>query len=87
MHTFQSDGVIVDSERELETALLRELQLDAFPDECMSLDDLLPQMTAFDSAVSRRVLLLELSGIATVDRNVHPDERALLERGAARSIW
>lgn len=67
-----------------EESLLAELQIelgvDTTPPELHEPDGLLSRLSQLESPVVRRVMLLELSGVALVDEVVHASERGFLEQ-------
>lgn len=67
-----------------EESLLAELQIelgvDTAPPELREPDNLLPRLAQLESPVVRRVMLLELSGVALADEVVHPSERNFLDQ-------
>jgi uncharacterized tellurite resistance protein B-like protein len=80
LEVIRSDETLHDLEAEMQEAILREVRLERFPEDPLSVDDLLRSLAAFDSPVSKRVLMLELAGVATVDREIHANEETLLRR-------
>jgi uncharacterized tellurite resistance protein B-like protein len=77
-----ADDVLHDLEAQLKASIARELDQREFPVSDLSWEEILARMKRVDQETSRRVLLLELAGVACADLDVHPTEVRLLEQAA-----
>lgn len=81
LHMVRADRVLHAKEEALQESILRELTADSYP-EPGDLQDVLARLSEVRRPVASQVFALELAGVATADGEVHPAERALLERVA-----
>jgi hypothetical protein len=72
-----SDAVLHEREVELKAALEAELEV-SWPTGSIDWSSVEPELRRVSSSVSRRVMLLELCGVACADLELHEDEVALL---------
>ena len=75
-----ADGVINESEHRILQLAQREMDLDELPAPVTSLALLATQLNAFDSPMSRNILMLEAVGAAMADGEVPQSEMDILSQ-------
>ena len=80
LHLIAADGKLQGREQEIKDEILREIAPSDYPDELEDLTSLVLGVGHAFQGEGRKIFLLELAGVATADLELHPEERALLQR-------
>jgi uncharacterized tellurite resistance protein B-like protein len=83
IHMVEADEDLHEREGQIKADILREVQLDSYPTDPGTLEQLLDDVAGMRGEQANS-FLLELAGVATADYETHPEERRILEAVAAR---